>query len=165
MFSPDGRRIVTASDDRTGRVWDATTGQPLSPPLRHQGGVAWAMFSPDGRRIVTASDDRTGRVWDATTGQPLSPPLRHQGGVAWAMFSPDGRRIVTASDDRTGAGLGRDHGPADHTALETREWRRRPGGVQLLMAAASLPSLAAQTLPALHRESGILAETNSCRET
>src|SRR5205823_4085368 len=35
QFSPDGKRIVTASDDKTARVWDAQSGQPLTGPLKH----------------------------------------------------------------------------------------------------------------------------------
>ena len=56
-FSPDGRRIVTASDDETARVWDAESGKPVGEPMRHEDGVIAASFSPDGRRIVTASGD------------------------------------------------------------------------------------------------------------
>jgi len=63
-FSPDGTRVVTASDDKTARVWDAATGNPLTSPLDHQGPVRSAAFSPDGTRVVTASDDKTARVWD-----------------------------------------------------------------------------------------------------
>ena len=69
-FSPDGKRIVTASWDRTARIWDAATGKPIGEPLRgHEDVVMSAAFSPDGQRIVTASKDRTARVWDAATGQ------------------------------------------------------------------------------------------------
>jgi Tol biopolymer transport system component len=100
-FSPDGRRVVTASADKTARVWDATTGQASGPTLQDQGPVNHAAFSPDGRRIVTASEDKTARVWDAATGQPAGPPLQHQGKVLHAAFSPDGRGVVTASDDQT----------------------------------------------------------------
>ncbi|AUX40495.1 uncharacterized protein SOCE26_018960 [Sorangium cellulosum] len=100
-FSPDGRRIVTASLDNTARVWNADgTGEPLI--LRgHEEVVYSAAFSPDGRRIVTASWDRTARVWNADgTGEPLV--LRgHAGRLYAAAFSPDGRRIVTASQDKT----------------------------------------------------------------
>ena len=100
-FSPDGRRIVTASFDRTARVWDAATGAAVGAPLRHEDRVLHAAFSPDGRSIVTASDDRTARVWDAATGAAVGAPLRHEDAVLHAAFSPDGRRIVTASEDRT----------------------------------------------------------------
>src|SRR5512140_1865388 len=56
-FSPDGSRVITASDDHTARIWDATTGNPVSPPLQHQDGVHSAAFSPDGTRVVTTSSD------------------------------------------------------------------------------------------------------------
>jgi tetratricopeptide (TPR) repeat protein len=64
QFSPDGKRIVTASSDNTARVWDAQSGQPLTEPLKHGGVVCSAQFSPDGKRIVTASLDNTAQVWD-----------------------------------------------------------------------------------------------------
>ncbi|WP_437669910.1 nSTAND1 domain-containing NTPase [Sorangium sp. So ce131] len=100
-YSPDGKRIVTASWDKTARVWNADgTGEPLI--LRgHESYVFSAAFSPDGKRIVTASFDTTARVWNADgTGEPLI--LRgHESHVFSAAFSPDGKRIVTASFDTT----------------------------------------------------------------
>jgi WD40 repeat protein len=56
--------VVTASWDKTARVWDAVTGKPLTSPLEHQDQVVSAAFSPDGTRVVTASWDKTARVWD-----------------------------------------------------------------------------------------------------
>jgi hypothetical protein len=101
-FSRDGKRIVTASDDKTARIWDAATGQPIAQLKGHEGAVYSAAFSPDGRRIVTASEDKTARIWDAATGQPIGQPLKgHEGAVYSAAFSPDGKRIVTASEDKT----------------------------------------------------------------
>jgi WD40 repeat protein/serine/threonine protein kinase len=97
-FSPDGLRLVTASDDNTARIWDAVTGQPVSPPLQHTDKVNQASFSPDGKRVVTASNDSTAQVWDAETGQPVQRLLpEHSGHVRYAAFSPDGRRVVTVS--------------------------------------------------------------------
>ncbi|HEX7837238.1 MAG TPA: hypothetical protein VF469_07225, partial [Kofleriaceae bacterium] len=98
-FSPDGTRVVTASDDQTARVWDAATGKPLGVPLTHKATVLSAAFSPDGTRVVTASVDGTARVWDAATSKPLGAPLTHQAKVRSAAFSPDGTRVVTASGD------------------------------------------------------------------
>lgn len=99
-FSPDGLEILTASDDRTARVWDAATGQQLLR-MNHGGRVTRAAFSPDGKSIVTASLDKMARVWDASTGQ-LSLELKgHTAGVWSASFSPDGRRVLTGSSDKT----------------------------------------------------------------
>jgi WD40 repeat protein len=101
QFSPDGKRIVTASSDGTAQVWDAQSGQALTEPLKHGASVDSAQFSADGKRIVTASFDSAARVWDAQTGQPLTEPLKHNAGVRSAQFSADGKRIVTASADGT----------------------------------------------------------------
>ena len=102
-FSPDGARIVTASVDKTARIWDAETGKPLVEPLSHRGEVYSAAFSPDGTRIVTASEDGTARIWNAKTGKAVGE-LKAEGDgdtVSAAAFSPDGARIVTASYDNT----------------------------------------------------------------
>ncbi|BAY23626.1 WD repeat-containing protein [Calothrix sp. NIES-2100] len=98
-FSPDGQRIVTASDDKTAKVWDSN-GKLLADLKGHQGEVYRASFSPDGQRIVTASADKTAKVWDSK-GKLLADLTGHQGEVFSASFSPDGQRIVTASRDRT----------------------------------------------------------------
>ncbi|MBD2194249.1 MULTISPECIES: AAA-like domain-containing protein [Calothrix] len=61
-FSPDGQRIVTASDDKIAKVWDSN-GKLLADLKGHQDLVSSASFSPDGQRILTASDDNTAKVW------------------------------------------------------------------------------------------------------
>lgn len=99
-FAPDGSRIVTASEDKTARVWNAENGDQLATLRGHTEGVRVASFSPDGRQVITASTDKTARLWNAETGQQ-SAVLEHDGVVRSAAFSPDGRRVVTASDDNT----------------------------------------------------------------
>jgi hypothetical protein len=99
-FSPDGRRVLTASWDRTARVWKAPSGEAVTPPLKHRSRVTQAAFSPDGRRIVTTSEDGLAWVWDAATGQPITPPLRHGAAVTHAAFDAAGGCIVTACADQ-----------------------------------------------------------------
>jgi CHAT domain/WD domain, G-beta repeat len=99
VFSPDGRRLVTASDNVTARVWDVTKGQQVAR-FTHSDQVYGVAFSPDGRRLATASEDNTARVWDATSGQQLAM-VTHSDRVRGVAFSPDGRRLATASEDNT----------------------------------------------------------------
>jgi WD40 repeat protein len=99
IWSPDGRRILTNSYDKTVAVFDESG--PIDPPpkpvlrLAHEANVSSAVWSPDGRRIATASDDCTARVWDSTTGRALIPPIRHAAMVNQVWFSRDGRLLVT----------------------------------------------------------------------
>jgi hypothetical protein len=98
-FSPDGRRITTAGDDHTVRVWDTTTGQELGPILLgHAATVMGVVFSPDGRRIASASDDRTVKLWDAETHQEVLTLNGHTGPVWSVAFSPDGRTLASAGN-------------------------------------------------------------------
>jgi len=101
-FSADGRRVVTASADRTARVWEVATGRPLTPSLPHAAGVWWAGFGANDTRVVTRT--RTGEVhlWDAETGAPCGGPFRgredmpdiHDGLAKAVPLSPDGSIMV-----------------------------------------------------------------------
>jgi WD40 repeat protein len=97
-FSPDSQRIVTASFDKTTRLWDAATGNEITLLQGHIGWVNSAEFSPDGERILTAAEDGTARLWDAATGKEIVSFQGHISRVNSAAFSPDGQRIVTTSD-------------------------------------------------------------------
>ena len=100
-FSPDGKRVVTASLDKTARIWDADTGKPVGEAMKHDDRVISASFSSDGKRVVTASGVRA-RVWDADTGKPVGEAMKHDHRVNSASFSPDGKRVVTASGELAG---------------------------------------------------------------
>jgi WD40 repeat protein/serine/threonine protein kinase/tetratricopeptide (TPR) repeat protein len=65
-FSPDGRRLATASFDRTVKLWDVATGREVFTLRGHGAGVVCLAFSPDGHRLVSGGIDFTARVWDGT---------------------------------------------------------------------------------------------------
>ena len=106
-FSADGKRIlVTGAPMERGKagaasIWDAATGKPIGPPLRHQEGICAAAFGPDGETVLTGSHDHTAQLWDAATLKPIGTPLQHQDYVWAVAFSPDGKTLVTASKDHT----------------------------------------------------------------
>ncbi|BAY22777.1 WD-40 repeat protein [Calothrix sp. NIES-2100] len=95
VYSADGKLIVTASDDKTARVWDIT-GKLLADLKGHEERVNSASFSADGQRIVTASLDNTARVWDIN-GKLLADFKVYEGDVNSASLSADGQRILIAS--------------------------------------------------------------------
>jgi hypothetical protein len=102
-FSPDGARIVTASNDHTARVWDAATGKTVGEPLRHEGIVDSAQFSPDGSLVVTAGCDKTA-VWHAPGCPPPLPvpEWMHErvSALAGLRFSADGELLPVPREER-----------------------------------------------------------------
>jgi WD40 repeat protein len=94
VFSPDGARVVTASEDKTARVWDAASGKILATLQGHKDVVDQAAFSPDGARIATRSKDLTGRVWDAATGKALATFQAFPLFFSSVAFSLDGLQFV-----------------------------------------------------------------------
>ncbi|MGD9723904.1 MAG: protein kinase [Pirellulales bacterium] len=108
-FSPrDGRWLVTASRDRTVRVWDVASGRELpGSPLRGHAWWVWrAAFSPDETQLVSAGQDGRVIVWPFQSGAatPFTGEQRvflgHDGAVFAAAFSPDGKQLVSAGDDK-----------------------------------------------------------------
>jgi dipeptidyl aminopeptidase/acylaminoacyl peptidase len=92
-FSADGKLVATGSEDKTARVFAATTGRELLR-LAHQASVDAVAFSADGKLLATGSRDNTARVFEAATGREVSR-LAHQDFVHAVAFSPDSKLFVT----------------------------------------------------------------------
>jgi WD40 repeat protein/serine/threonine protein kinase len=118
-FSPDGKRLASASGDRREqgkelpgevKVWDAQTGQEQLTFKGHSEGVTSVSFSPDGKRLASASGGRRDqgkeqfgevKVWDAQTGQELLSFKGHTNAIRNVVFGPDGKRLATVARDNT----------------------------------------------------------------
>eukprot|EP00928_Gymnodinium_smaydae_P050208 TRINITY_DN337_c0_g1_i1.p1 TRINITY_DN337_c0_g1~~TRINITY_DN337_c0_g1_i1.p1 ORF type:complete len:367 (-),score=61.89 TRINITY_DN337_c0_g1_i1:72-1007(-) len=93
--------IVTASTDRTARVWNAESGECEKTLVGHTDAVFSACFGPDGKYIATASEDKTARIWSSVSGKCWRELVGHKDSVYTVEFSPDNRLLVSASADNT----------------------------------------------------------------
>lgn len=96
-FSHDSLRVVTASDDRTARVWTIAT-EAFVELRGHTDRVNGAVFSADDEQILTVSADGTARVWESRSGNALRTLTLSGRNVSMGGISPDGRRAVTVTD-------------------------------------------------------------------
>jgi WD40 repeat protein len=99
-FSPDGRTLASASQDRTVRLWDVVTRRTRTILVGHGDEVNWVAWSPDGRTVATASDDHSIRVWDASDGRALGEVGRHDRAAVGVLFTPDGRSLISGGRDK-----------------------------------------------------------------
>lgn len=100
-WSPDGKQIVSVSNDTSAQVWAAASGDHLFTYLGHADRVNGVAWSPDGKRIASASSDATVQVWEADVGICLFTCRGHSQAVRVVAWSLDGKRIASASDDTT----------------------------------------------------------------
>jgi WD40 repeat protein len=96
VVTPDGQRAVSASYDRTRKVWDLASGRELQTLTGHTDGVTAVAVTPDGQRAVSASVDQTLKVWELKTEEVLATFTCD----SWAFccaFS-EARRLILAGD-------------------------------------------------------------------
>lgn len=99
IFSPDGKRVATASYDKSIRLWDANSGESLRTIAGHNGAVYSIAFSPDGKVLVSGSADETVKVWDSETGQRLDTMSQSEGEVYAVAVTADGSQVLAGSAD------------------------------------------------------------------
>jgi tetratricopeptide (TPR) repeat protein len=97
-FSPDGKYVLTGSEDNTAKLWDLN-GRQIQAFEGHAGSVRSVAFSPDGKYVLTGSYDHTAKLWDLNGRQ-----IQAFEAGAWVLsvaFSPDGKYVLTGSLDNT----------------------------------------------------------------
>lgn len=91
VFSPDGTKILSASNDRTLKLWNIADGT-TKIFSGHRGQVRKILFNPvDNTQILSSAEDGTLFLWDSNTGKPIGVPFIGYGPM---VFSPDAKRIA-----------------------------------------------------------------------
>ncbi len=114
-FSPDGKTILTGSEDNTARLWDAATAQPLGQPMVHESPLDSARFCSNGGSILTRTTDGIARLWVVPTGLQMGQPLESIHTTRNVAFSADGKTVQT--NEQGPIKFGAMSGPANHVRL------------------------------------------------
>jgi WD40 repeat protein len=97
FLHPDGKQVITASADKTAKVWASA----LLWRTNHAGPVRQATYSPKGDLVVSAGDDKTIKLWNAADGKLVKSITAHDGAVIAIGINADGTRIASTGADKT----------------------------------------------------------------
>lgn len=103
VYSPDGKRIVTASWDGSIMIWDANDFICLSVLSGHTGQVQSVALNPEGDLAVSGAGagDQSVRVWDVAGEQQLRILGKHKERVRWVTFDQAGKSVISVSHDKS----------------------------------------------------------------
>jgi WD40 repeat protein len=128
-ISPNGKYVLSGSEDGTARVWEAMTGKEISRMV-FDGWVGTVAFSPDGKYAIAGSDDQTARVWDIQSGKEISRMKHDQTAVVSVGFSSNGKYVFSSEgmiwsrDPIMGGGGGGELITMVWNPLTGKEWMR-----------------------------------------
>ncbi len=100
-FSPDSRRLVSSSSDKTAIIWDVLNQKKLHVLEGHEMRIYGVAYSADNSMVATGSDDDSIKLWDAYSGRLITTMTGHTKDVLSLVFTPDGRYLLSGSDDKT----------------------------------------------------------------
>jgi WD40 repeat protein len=101
IYTMDGEKIISASSDKTIKIWNVRTGDCIKTLTGHSSSVNSVELAPNSRHIISASDDNTIKLWDIASGQCLRTYYGHQDKVQSAIFDMGGQMLLSGSDDKT----------------------------------------------------------------
>ena len=99
-FSPDNKRLISASYDKLLLLWDVASGKTLATLKHHTGPVFAATFSADGKWVASASGDQTAKIWNAATGERVATMSEPRKSLSAIAFQPAGREVAAAGSDK-----------------------------------------------------------------
>jgi WD40 repeat protein len=100
VFSPDGQRVATGSDDNTIRIWDSTTALLLGAPLPFGESVRAVRYNPDGQLLLAAGKGPYARVWNADGGESIALVRRTENWAAAVLTDTNSTREWALPTDR-----------------------------------------------------------------
>lgn len=98
--SPDGKMLVTGSEDNSIRIWEVSTGKVVRVMQGHNDHITSLAISSDAGTLISASKDHTIRVWTLDLNDTHRTLNGHKGYVWSAMYSPDGSLVASAGADQ-----------------------------------------------------------------
>jgi len=98
-FGPNGKRLVSASEDKSLKIWDVADGHVVHTLTGHAETVYGVAFRADGKRLASGSEDSTVKIWDVGTGLEMRTLKGHSAPVYGVTYSPDGKHLASAGED------------------------------------------------------------------
>jgi WD40 repeat protein len=93
-WSADGQRLITVSEDGTGRIWSIRTGEVIGRELHHREQVLDLDLRSNPQLAVTSSADGTARIWNGENGEPVSPVYHFPAAAKRVWLSPESTRFI-----------------------------------------------------------------------
>jgi WD40 repeat protein/uncharacterized caspase-like protein len=100
-YSPDGKSILSGSDNGELKLWDIASGKEAQSFSGHQLHVLSVCFSPDGKYAISCGQDRSLRLWDISSGKPIRTFYGHTHFATSVCFSANGQYAISGSADKT----------------------------------------------------------------